>query len=155
MKKLGFTLAEVLISLAIVGVIAAMTIPTLSSNTQQQSNDAKEKVAVSDLENAFTMMMVQENATELAETKIWASNATVTDELEKYIKITSSTTFSDSDSCAEGSTCFKTKKGTDVQFTKNTSGATIVIDVNGSKKPNVSNKDQFTYTLTADGLLEK
>ena len=32
----GFTLAEVLITLVIVGVIAAMTIPTLMNNTQKQ-----------------------------------------------------------------------------------------------------------------------
>ena len=32
-KRLGFTLAEVLITLGIIGVVAAMTIPTLISNT--------------------------------------------------------------------------------------------------------------------------
>ena len=29
MKKIGFTLAEVLITLGIIGIVAAMTIPTL------------------------------------------------------------------------------------------------------------------------------
>ena len=38
MKKLGFTLAEVLITLVIIGVIAAMTVPTLMNNTQGQEN---------------------------------------------------------------------------------------------------------------------
>ena len=33
MKKYGFTLAEVLITLGIIGVVAAMTIPTLISDT--------------------------------------------------------------------------------------------------------------------------
>lgn len=37
MKKLGFTLAEVLITLTIVGVIAAMTIPGLSRNVSQKT----------------------------------------------------------------------------------------------------------------------
>ena len=32
-KRFGFTLAEVLITLGIIGVVAAMTIPTLISNT--------------------------------------------------------------------------------------------------------------------------
>ena len=36
MKKFGFTLAEVLITLAIIGVVAAMTIPTLISNYKKQ-----------------------------------------------------------------------------------------------------------------------
>ena len=38
MKK-GFTLAEVLITLGIIGVVASMTIPTLITNNQQRSLD--------------------------------------------------------------------------------------------------------------------
>lgn len=37
MKK-GFTLAEVLITLGIIGVVAAMTIPTLVSKSQQRQH---------------------------------------------------------------------------------------------------------------------
>ena len=36
MKKNGFTLAEVLITLAIIGVVATMTLPALMTNTQEQ-----------------------------------------------------------------------------------------------------------------------
>ena len=36
MKKRAFTLAEVLITLGIIGVVAAMTIPTLISNYQKK-----------------------------------------------------------------------------------------------------------------------
>lgn len=36
MKNFGFTLAEVLITLGIIGIVAAMTIPTLISNTNCQ-----------------------------------------------------------------------------------------------------------------------
>ena len=36
MKKNGFTLAEVLITLAIIGVVATLTLPSLISNTQEQ-----------------------------------------------------------------------------------------------------------------------
>ena len=36
MKKTGFTLAEVLITLAIIGVVATMTLPALMNNTQEQ-----------------------------------------------------------------------------------------------------------------------
>lgn len=35
-KKTGFTLAEVLITLGIIGIVAQMTIPVLMSNTQKQ-----------------------------------------------------------------------------------------------------------------------
>ena len=36
-RKFGFTLAEVLITLAIIGIVAAMTIPTLIANYQERS----------------------------------------------------------------------------------------------------------------------
>lgn len=36
MKKHGFTLAEVLITLSIIGVVATMTLPALMTNTQEQ-----------------------------------------------------------------------------------------------------------------------
>ena len=155
MKKLGFTLAEVLISLAIVGVVAAMTIPTLSSNTQKESNEAKEKVCVSDLENAFTIMMVRENAIEISDTVNWASSANTINELGKYIKITNLNTVFSNSTCAEGSICFETKKKAHVQFTKNSSDASIIIDVNGASKPNKDGVDKFTYTLGSDGLMTK
>lgn len=41
--KLGFTLAEVLITLGIIGVVAAMTIPTLISKNQKRVIEAKLK----------------------------------------------------------------------------------------------------------------
>ena len=36
MKKLGFTLSEVLITLVVIGVVAAITVPTLNNNTKNE-----------------------------------------------------------------------------------------------------------------------
>ncbi len=55
-KKLAaFTLAEVLITLAIIGIVAAMTIPTLVSNIQEHQFHAKWKECYSILNSAFNM----------------------------------------------------------------------------------------------------
>ena len=51
----GFTLAEVLVTLMIIGVIAAMTIPSLMQNTQQQEFKAAYKKAVSMLNQAVSL----------------------------------------------------------------------------------------------------
>ena len=56
MKK-GFTLAEVLITLAIIGVVAAISIPSVISNSQQQEFKTGLKKAVSVLNSAITMNM--------------------------------------------------------------------------------------------------
>ena len=54
-KKVAFTLAEVLITLAIIGVVAAMTIPTLISDYQEKANVTKLKVTYSMLANAWQL----------------------------------------------------------------------------------------------------
>ncbi len=55
MKKLGFTLAEVLITLVIIGVIAAMTVPTLMNNTNAQEFRSALKKAISGANQALTL----------------------------------------------------------------------------------------------------
>ena len=55
--KKGFTLAEVLITLAIIGVVAAIAIPSVISNSQQQEFKTGLRKAVSVLNSAITMNM--------------------------------------------------------------------------------------------------
>lgn len=54
-KKSGFTLAEVLVSLMIIGVIAGVTIPGLISSSEQKENIAGCKKAYSTLANAVNL----------------------------------------------------------------------------------------------------
>lgn len=54
-KRFGFTLAEVLITLGIIGVVAAMTIPTLMNSTGQAEFKTGFKKIVSTLNQAITM----------------------------------------------------------------------------------------------------
>ncbi len=55
MIKKGFTLAEVLITLAIIGIVAAISIPSVISNTEQQEFKTGLRKAVSVLNSAITM----------------------------------------------------------------------------------------------------
>jgi prepilin-type N-terminal cleavage/methylation domain-containing protein len=55
MKKQGFTLAEVLITLGIIGIVAAMTIPTLMNQTGQAEFKSGFKKIISTLSQAVTM----------------------------------------------------------------------------------------------------
>lgn len=71
MKKYGFTLAEVLIALGIIGVISSLTAPTFIANIQNSSNAARLSATVSTLENAFTTMIAKEEADTLFETEAW------------------------------------------------------------------------------------
>lgn len=59
MKYRGFTLAEVLITLGIIGVVAALTISTLISNYVDKSYKVAYKKAFSDVNQAFQMLSSQ------------------------------------------------------------------------------------------------
>lgn len=54
-KQFGFTLAEVLITLGIIGVVAAMTIPTLIANTRGAQYKAKYKKAISSIDQSVRL----------------------------------------------------------------------------------------------------
>ena len=61
-KKFAFTLAEVLITLGIIGVVAAMTMPSLITNYQEKQRVSQLKKVYSALSQAF-VSAVQENGT--------------------------------------------------------------------------------------------
>ena len=58
-KRFGFTLAEVLITLGIIGVVAAMTIPTLISNTNSAKFKSQYKKTLSTMNQAALMATAQ------------------------------------------------------------------------------------------------
>ncbi|MDD3149391.1 MAG: prepilin-type N-terminal cleavage/methylation domain-containing protein [Candidatus Gastranaerophilales bacterium] len=64
-RKLGFTLAETLIVIAIIGIIASIAIPTLFGTTSDAELKAAWKKSYSDLTQA-TMMIIADNGGSLA-----------------------------------------------------------------------------------------
>lgn len=61
-KRYGFTLAEVLITLGIIGVVAALTIPVLVQNADERATVSALKKSYSTLSNAYKLAE-QENGT--------------------------------------------------------------------------------------------
>ena len=82
MKKIGFTLAEVLITLAIIGIVAALTIPTLVQNFQTRAWNTASEVFQRKLGEALRVMNVQGTLAGYTTTEAFV------DELSKHIKIT-------------------------------------------------------------------
>ena len=65
MKKNGFTLAEVLITLGLIGVIAALTLPGLNSNTNRRSVGPALSKAIHNLEAANRAIIQEEGVRNL------------------------------------------------------------------------------------------
>ena len=59
-KKAAFTLAEVLITLAIIGIVAALTIPALISKYQDRALETAYQKAKASIANGYKLMMAQE-----------------------------------------------------------------------------------------------
>ncbi len=70
-KKFGFTLTEVLVTLSVVGVIAAMTVPTLMSKYQKEAQTVQIRKASQELANAIDMFITAEGKTSLVATGIF------------------------------------------------------------------------------------
>ena len=72
MKK-GFTLAEVLITLGIIGVVAAMTLPTLIQQHQKQVYVNGLKKAISVSQNMLKQMQADEQAADIGNTSLFTN----------------------------------------------------------------------------------
>ncbi len=91
--KAGFTLAEVLITLGIIGVVAAMTIPTLVADYQEKSWSTASSVFERKLEEALKVMNTQQTLAGYTTTEAFV------DELKKHIKIIKTCDNDKLDSC--------------------------------------------------------
>ena len=80
--KSGFTLAEVLITLGIIGVVAAMTIPTLVADYQERSFNTADSVFQRKLGEALKVMNSQQTLAGHTSTESFVN------ELKKHIKVT-------------------------------------------------------------------
>lgn len=143
-KKSGFTLAEVLVTLMIIGVIAAMTIPSLMQNTAQQEYKAGFKKAVSMLNQAVTLnyALDGEDATNFQGSSIFHL---LTKRLNVMSTIGSNIIYT-----ADGMK-LTTGAGKNCQTDNNAIDgycATVTVDVNGPKGPNkVTEGTQSVYDI--------
>jgi prepilin-type N-terminal cleavage/methylation domain-containing protein len=147
--KRGFTLAEVLITLGIIGVVAALTMPTLVSNGKKQGMASKLAVTTNAIENAMMEILSNESENDLTSAG-FASNTSM---LSNYLKTIGSAP--DSHSLSPKAS-WVTQNGAYIYYTNsNTNGyvGDIYIDVNGDDKPNTAGIDYFGFGLRENGTL--
>ena len=97
MKKMGFTLAEILVTLGIIGVITSISLPTFIAGVHNRANASKLAATVADYENIFGTMMLKEDKVSILETSfgtaMTSANATAVQQaLAKYTKLAKSAT---------------------------------------------------------------
>ena len=88
---LGFTLAEVLITLGIIGVVAAMTIPTLIAKHQEKSSVTQLLKTYTTLSEAFKMAVANEGSPEtwnILELNSVEGAENIYNKISPYLKVT-------------------------------------------------------------------
>ena len=174
--KKGFTLAEVLVTLGIIGIVAALTMPSFINNYQKTVWTKQLQKSYATVQQGFKLMMAQEEVDSIDSTHAFQalktygcarldgetmSNCTeFYNNLKKYFTITYiDDTYGNKKSSAkiylaDGSYIFG------YRFWGTSRGATnseikrfgdFWIDVNGDKKPNEKGRDRFYFIVSQTG----
>ncbi len=181
MRK-GFTLSEVLITLGIVGVIAALTIPAVMKNYKNRLYVAQLQKVYSQLSDATKSVMNEEHSMDFYQTTAGVKNScSNADEgkcekgpgyfLNNYFKPVKRNcgTPGVAKSCVaatyksitgadagklHGDYCIQTSNGASLCMSFQDDGKSHVnVDVNGTSEPNIAGRDVFYMTIQSDGSI--
>ena len=183
-KCVAFTLAETLVVMGIIGVVAALTIPNLNQSTGDREKVAKVKKVYSNLEDAFgratavygpfdTWFINDVDKDGKPDNK--ASSTRLAERMTEFMKISKNCGISGSGcfvdwykfpdgsicrSCVptEGSTepKFLLADGTAILFAYYSNNSVkIIIDIDGVKGPNTLGKDHFEFNIINNELIPR
>lgn len=170
----AFTLAEVLVTLGIIGVVSAMTLPTLVKNHQRQVYVTQLQKVYNEMSQAFEQVITDSNAVNLRESKYWREgNEWFFRNYFKTTKICSGNDvydcFADEYKNMNGNTIrlrgfIATGGGEDgvgvsavladgasVFVMGNGNMNTVVTDINGKQGPNILGRDLFDFGFDENG----
>ena len=180
LRSAAFTLAEVLVTLGIIGVVSAMTVPTLMQNYQRQSYVTQLHKVYNETSQVFLRYMTDRNAINLREAGI-SSQAEMNNVITNYFKITNSCLNpNEVKPCFAAYSDYKKISGQALEYWGNNSGAgigmsyilasgasvrfyyvgrdnlfiSLVTDINGPKGPNILGRDMFDMTLDVNGNID-
>lgn len=166
-------MAEVLVTLGIIGVVSAMTIPTLMQNHQRKTYVTQLHKVYTELSQALVQYQTDKNAVNLREAGLVSTS--VSNFFKTYFKVVqdcgddSTPCFADSYRKLSGvsstfecfSNCVVLADGTAIGTTKveeDNRANTILqfmVDVNGAQGPNIFGRDAFTLFLyLSNGVID-
>ena len=180
LKSAAFTLAEVLVTLGIIGVVSAMTVPTLMQNYQRQSYVTQLHKVYNEMSQGFQQMMTDRNALNLKETGLLNTTEQATETFKNYLKVVQDcgNNFSPCFASEYHSTTGSSIKTVEANWWSSSfvlaDGAAIglhglidysagnvnypygymYVDINGAKGPNIAGRDFFLFYYFNDGTLD-
>lgn len=162
-KRFGFTLAEVLVTLSIIGVVAAMTVPTLMNSTSTQEYSAGFKKIMSTLNQAITMQYALDGTdmreySSISGTGAFDANNGVAGMLMNRLQVVSTTSDREVSGANTGNAAIYLSDGMVIEF-PNTSFRSATCQQSSGKMQgksvtpgdmNAAGEDECLYTIKVD-----
>lgn len=176
MKKSAFTLAEVLITLGIIGIVAALTIPILSKYSTDKMLDSKFEKGKNIISNGYKMMMSKDEIVKPEYMDIWGCQTTncfsilhksvfniIADSKSGIVISKLPSSYAIQEKTAQSSFkwsdvdyIFMTGDGALYGLILPTDTQTyfyVVMDVNGNQRPNIINRDFYKVKVGQGGTV--
>ena len=166
MKKQAFTLSEVLITLSIIGIVAALTVPNMVNNYQKEAQAIQIRKAVNEMTNAVDLLMTEEGKTKFSQTSVFTgkqpdgSPGSLTNFIKSHFKVAAeynafaskykSISGAHSPFACDGSQ-FLLSNGVGLCVKTSNNQLHVYVDTNGQDKPNISGRDLFAYYVNSQG----
>lgn len=154
MKK-GFTLAEILVTLGVVGTLAAITLPTLMENTSISQIGPKLAKAVTNFEQANMALLQSYQSDSLLDTGLLDNKTDYGDKLLEFLRISKldDNEFITKDGMLYSVSTDSIYKGGDSTLNHRYMVGQLIIDINGPADPNNDATDRFYFGIMNDGSL--
>jgi prepilin-type N-terminal cleavage/methylation domain-containing protein len=150
----AFTLAEVLITLLIIGVISSVVIPAIMQDSQQTELKTAWKKAIATISQAAKMQKLNEGQINVKTIKSYMN-------VTKDCSVSETLPECEMDCPTGWEGCNRKPSSNDIFITTdgtrwgdfNSNDKWCVVDVNGVKGPNKANKDTFVFCIMPDGRI--
>ena len=161
MRNFGFTLAEVLITLGIIGVVSAITIPNLMENVRNRDLQVQLKKTYSEW-NQISMSFMEEHEQSIPDyaakygvdamiTELQKQGSNLTTKPYQVYTFSGAKTNISCDLFGYRSDLSGKYILFDDKPVNGYNGPRLCIDLNGNKKPNILGVDIFNFQFTTDG----
>lgn len=171
-KKFAFTLTEIMIAVGIIGIVSALTIPTMINNYQKQANVVQLRKVLNEISAAADMLITEEGKQYLIHTSLYTNGDGVDNFMNSKFKVIKQSSsdgncfYSGAYKNLDGGSDFYDCGGGQSYLLANSAAVcpqirglvdehTISmywqIDINGSEGPNTGGRDMFLVAMNPNG----
>lgn len=161
-KKNAFSLAEIVVTIAVLGVIAAITVPSLQADARKKAQAAQIKKVYSELNQAVNLFTSDNGTIKMYRASAFTDQESFEEKfVKKYLNVVKVCPKGDSKDCFSDEIkavsnlypSYLLDNGVALQFqvafpaTRSTLRSPIIVDINGPNKPNKTGRDVFAFAF--------